>query len=139
MRILKQNGTVFSNNRSHRPAACKRLAPADRAARDGDHAQAPGLQLTQRRQRIWRDRTVGGQCVVDVGEDAFDVLPVIYRPGAEGFHAVQSSSFKPATRSKCLVLRVTTAKSVTNACAAIMVSIWPIDLPFFSRMAAISP
>ena len=76
MDILKQNSTVFSDNCVDWPRCRKRLAPADRAARDGDDAKALRLQFVQRRQRIRRDRTVCGQCVVNVGEDAFDALPV---------------------------------------------------------------
>ena len=53
--------------------------------------------------------------------------------------AIQSSSFKPATRLKCRVLWVTKGRPSANACAAIWVSISPMGCPVCCRWAAISP
>ena len=51
----------------------KGLAPAHRPARDGDHMQARVAQVSQRLQRVSRDLALGGQRVINVGEDATDL------------------------------------------------------------------
>lgn len=57
----------------------------------------------------------------------------------DSFQAIQSSSFKPATRLKCLVLWVTKGRPSAKACAAIWVSISPMGCPVCCRWAAMPP
>ena len=84
----KRYGAVFSHDGVYRPrrkaqggvALGKRLAPADWATGDGNHMQAGSLQRYQRMQSIWRDGAIGGERVVNVGEDAGDAAPRGQRP-----------------------------------------------------------
>ena len=58
----------------HRPGPRKGFAPAHRTPGDGHHVQTCSFQVGQGLQGVWRDGAVGGQCVIDVGEDADEAL-----------------------------------------------------------------
>ena len=70
----QRHGAVFGHDGVHRPAGGKRLAPTHRPPGDGHHAQACGFEVGQGLQGIGRDGPVGGQGVIDVGEDADEAL-----------------------------------------------------------------
>ncbi len=75
----QRDGAVLGHDRVDRPAlrrrARERLAPAQRAAGDGDHTHASGSQAAQRRERNRLDGAVARQGVVDVGQEAIEPTP----------------------------------------------------------------
>jgi len=80
----ERHRVVLGHDGVHRPGQRERLAPAGRPPGDGEHRQAGGAQRVQGGQRVGRDRAVGGQGVVDVGEHAVHVGTRRLRPVGKG-------------------------------------------------------
>ncbi len=66
----QSHGAVLGHQGGQRPLTCKRRAPAQRAAGDGDDRQAGRVQGVQRLQRFGLDLPVAGERVVDVRHHA---------------------------------------------------------------------
>jgi hypothetical protein len=77
----QRHRSVLRHDGIDRPARRERLAPAHGPAGDGHNLESGGFQFTQSLQRIGGDFPFGGQCVVDVGEDAGDLRTLGERPG----------------------------------------------------------
>jgi len=79
----QRHGAVLRHDRVHWPRQGKGLAPAGRPAGDGQHRQTGGAQAVQGVKRVLRDRAVGGQRVVDVGQHTSDARALMGGPQGE--------------------------------------------------------
>jgi hypothetical protein len=85
--LAQRHRAVFGDHRSERRRQRDLAAPAERAAGDRDHRQSRLAQRRQRGDHAHRYPAVGGEGVVDVGEDAADAVQkarVAARPRRDG-------------------------------------------------------
>ena len=103
--LAQRHRAVLGDDRGERRRQRDLAAPAERAAGDRDHRQARRAQRRQRGDHAHRDQAVGGERVVDVGEDAANAVQearVAARPRRDGRrdHAADDKSRSARDRAR---------------------------------------